>query len=113
MFSQKHAYSSQEAADKIGVSKLTLYRWIKKGKIRDVIKDYKNHRIFTDKDLKIIQQFKSEVKPPETKKRGTRKWSREFLALAGSWRDNRSSEEIIHDIYAARHEENSPGDLFP
>ena len=39
--------STQEAARELGVSKATLLRWIKDGKITDVKRDRNNWRVFT------------------------------------------------------------------
>ena len=35
----------------------TILRWIREGKIRDVSRDYKNHRVWTEKDIQEFQEF--------------------------------------------------------
>lgn len=48
---------TQEAADEIGVSKPTLLRWIKDGKISDVRRDRRGWRIFSETDVKKIKRW--------------------------------------------------------
>ena len=50
-------YTTKEAAERIGRSKDTILRWIREGKIRDVSRDYKNHRVWTDKDIRQFQEL--------------------------------------------------------
>ena len=47
--------NTQEAARELGISKPTLLRWIKDGKITDVKRDRNNWRVFTPEDIRRIQ----------------------------------------------------------
>ena len=52
-------YRTAEACQKAGLSKSTLFRWLKDGAIDDVPnKDRNGRRLFTEKD---IQRIRSEV----------------------------------------------------
>lgn len=99
----KQFYTTKDVIESVGISRLTLYRWFKAGKIPEVSKDYKDHRLFTKKDIDNIKHFKTRRLLPQAKKKQRNK-SMDFLALAGSWQDARSAEEIIKDIYSIRHE---------
>jgi excisionase family DNA binding protein len=48
--------STQEAAHELGVSKPTLLRWIKDGKVTDVKRDRNNWRVFTADDVRRIRE---------------------------------------------------------
>lgn len=45
-----------EAARELGVSKATLLRWIKDGKITDVKRDRNKWRVFTAEDIRRIRE---------------------------------------------------------
>ncbi len=49
-------FNTQEAARELGVSKATLLRWIKDGKITDVKRDRNNWRVFTPDDIRQIRE---------------------------------------------------------
>ncbi len=51
-------YSTQEAADRIGVSKATLLRWISSELIRDVERDQRGWRIWSDEDIARVKRFR-------------------------------------------------------
>ena len=52
-------YRTSEACQMAGISKATLFRWLKVGILEDVVcKDRKGWRLFTEDDIKRI---KSEV----------------------------------------------------
>ena len=52
---------TQEAAEEIGVSKPTLLRWIKDGKVRDVHRDRRGWRVFSESDVKTIKKWAETV----------------------------------------------------
>lgn len=54
--------NTQEAARELGVSKATLLRWIKDGKITDVKRDRNKWRVFTPEDIRHIRE-KMELTP--------------------------------------------------
>lgn len=49
-------YSTEEAANKLGISKSTLLRWFKQGRIEEVRRDRNGWRVFTGADLKAIRK---------------------------------------------------------
>lgn len=49
-------YSTEEAASKLGISKSTLLRWFKQGRIEEVRRDRNGWRVFTGADLKAIRK---------------------------------------------------------
>lgn len=51
-------YTTKKVAEIIGVHKNTLLNWIKSGKVEDVGKDWKDYRIWTDRDVERVKQFK-------------------------------------------------------
>ncbi|MFL6760104.1 MerR family transcriptional regulator [Sphingomonas sp.] len=58
-------YSMGEAAKKIGVHKLTLYRWEREKKIPPA-KRYarKNERVYSDEDIQRILEWKDAIVDP-------------------------------------------------
>jgi excisionase family DNA binding protein len=48
-------YRTSEACKKTGVSRATLFRWLKAGILEKCYKDRRGWRIFTEEDLKIIR----------------------------------------------------------
>jgi c-di-GMP-binding flagellar brake protein YcgR len=51
-------YSTLEAAKKIGVSKSTLFAWFKNGKVKDVARDHRGWRIFTEEDIHRLREYR-------------------------------------------------------
>lgn len=49
-------YSTEEAAEKLGISKSTILRWLKQGRIDEVRRDRNGWRVFTSADLKAIRK---------------------------------------------------------
>ena len=54
-----------EAAKKAGISKATLLRWLKDGKIPEVARDVRGWRVFTVKDVEKIRKYANQITPPE------------------------------------------------
>lgn len=52
------AYSTAEVAKKLGISKSILLRWFRIGKVKDVGRDSKGWRIFTEEDVERIKEQK-------------------------------------------------------
>ena len=48
-------YSTTETCEKTGISRATLFRWLRKGVLKELRKDRKGWRLFTDDDLNKIQ----------------------------------------------------------
>jgi DNA-binding transcriptional MerR regulator len=58
-------HSMAAAAQRIGVHKMTLYRWEKSGKIRPAKRLARtNERVFTDEDIEQIIRWKELVIDP-------------------------------------------------
>ncbi len=53
-------FSTIEAANCIGVSKNTLLRWLDEGLIDDVQRDWRNWRVWMQRDIERIKAFKLE-----------------------------------------------------
>ena len=51
----QHFYGTTETCQKTGISRATLYRWLRKGLISKQRKDRRGWRLFTDEDLQKIQ----------------------------------------------------------
>ena len=58
-------YTTSEVAQKVGVSKKTLYSWLKKGIIDEPDRDYKGYRIWSDEDIKKCLEYKNRRIPAE------------------------------------------------
>ena len=55
----------KEAASRLGVHKLTLYRWEREGKISPAKRfARKNERVYTDDDIRNIQAWKDKIIDP-------------------------------------------------
>lgn len=51
-------YNITHAARKLGVTRQTLYNWIKKGWVKPK-RDYRNYPVLTDGDLKTINEWRN------------------------------------------------------
>lgn len=56
-------YTTAQVAEKVGISKKTLYLWVKKGVISEPNRDYKNHRLWTQDDVEKCMKYKNNVIP--------------------------------------------------
>ena len=50
-----------EVAEIVGISPKTIVRWEKVGKVRKARRDWRGWRIYDDRDLASIQQFRETV----------------------------------------------------
>lgn len=58
-------YSMGEAAKRLGVHKLTLYRWEKQGKIPPARRfARKNERVYSDQEIQAIREWKDRIIDP-------------------------------------------------
>jgi len=53
---REQTYSTDEAAKELGLSKSTLLRWFREGRISDVKRDRNNWRVFTTADIERIRK---------------------------------------------------------
>jgi DNA-binding transcriptional MerR regulator len=58
-------YSIAEAARQIGVSAITLKRWLLDKKVEEVARDRNHWRVFTDADVRRIKAFADKRVPPK------------------------------------------------
>lgn len=56
-------YTTSEVAEKVGVSKKTLYSWLKKGIIDEPDRDYKNYRIWSEDHVNKCLEYKNRTIP--------------------------------------------------
>ena len=56
---------TREAAQLVGVSKNTLLRWFREGRVRDVSRDRNGWRIFREDDVTRIKGYADRTFPPE------------------------------------------------
>ena len=54
-------YNMKEIADKLGVTRQTLYYWFKKGWIKPR-RDYRNYPVFTESDLDKIKAWLDDLR---------------------------------------------------
>lgn len=50
-------YKTQEICSKFDISKATLYKWEKEGLITNVGRDWRNWRVFTEKNIMEIKKI--------------------------------------------------------
>jgi excisionase family DNA binding protein len=63
-------YTTGEAAEQIGRSRDTVLRWIRSGEMRDVEKDGKANRLWTDTDIEELKKVR-DIMLTKKLKRGT------------------------------------------
>lgn len=63
-------YTTTEVAEQAGISRDTLLRWLKAGKVSDPDRDRNGWRIFTEANLKEILRYKNRVVPSPKKSQG-------------------------------------------
>jgi len=54
-------FNLSHTAQKLGVTRQTIYYWIKKGWI-NTKRDYRNYPVFTEKDIEKIKKWKDKLK---------------------------------------------------
>lgn len=63
-----HQYSTAEAARQIGVSAITLKRWLLQKKVSEVARNRNGWRIFMQSDIDRIKEYAQRLTVPEMKK---------------------------------------------
>ncbi len=56
-----------EAAKQAGISKATLLRWLKDGKVPEVARDVRGWRVFTEEEVEQIREYANTISPPNPK----------------------------------------------
>ena len=59
-------YRTSEACMKTGISRATLFRWLKAGVIKKPYRDRRGWRLFTEDDLNKIQEEANRVEAEDT-----------------------------------------------
>ena len=55
-------YYTGEVLKEINITRTTYYRWLKEGKIKDVLKrDRNNKRLFTEGDLQTLKNITNQI----------------------------------------------------
>lgn len=57
-------YTTKYVLDKVGITRLTLYKWLKNGRIPEVARDRNNNRLFSMKNIDKILEYKNLIKKP-------------------------------------------------
>jgi excisionase family DNA binding protein len=55
-------YRTSEACREIGISRATLFRWLKEGVIKELHRDRRGWRMFTEEDLEKIRTEAKQIK---------------------------------------------------
>ncbi len=56
--------STREAAERVGVSRNTLLRWFREGRVADVRRDRNGWRFFSPEDISRIRSYAERQSPP-------------------------------------------------
>lgn len=57
-------FTTKDVIKKVGISRNTLFLWFKDNKIPETKRNRNGHRIFTEKDIKTILNYKNKLTPP-------------------------------------------------
>lgn len=60
----KKLMSVKEAAHEVGVSPITLKRWLLSGKVKEVARNRNDWRVFTEEDVLRIKKFAHKLNRP-------------------------------------------------
>jgi DNA-binding transcriptional MerR regulator len=66
MSKRANLHSLSQAAKKIGVSPITLKRWLLLKKVNEVSRDRNGWRVFTDEDIRRIRSYAERLIPPKS-----------------------------------------------
>ncbi|MEG9862244.1 MAG: MerR family transcriptional regulator [Parvularculales bacterium] len=58
----KTYYQTKEAAEATGISRPTLLRWFREGRVRDVRRDRNDWRLFTKEDIARLKKWSTSVR---------------------------------------------------
>jgi len=58
-------YTTKQILKRVRISRNTLFLWFKQGKIPEVRRNRNGHRIFTEKDIKLILAYKNKLISPK------------------------------------------------
>lgn len=69
-FNGQRYYETSEVCQKAGISRPTLFRWLKRGILPRLHRDRRGWRLFTEDDLKKIQAEANRVEAEDISLRG-------------------------------------------
>lgn len=58
-------YQAAEVARMVGVSKNTLLRWLRQGKVPETARDRNGWRVFSEEDVRRISAYARQIIPPD------------------------------------------------
>jgi len=61
-------YSTNEAAERSGISKNTLLRWIAEGRVPDARRDWRGWRVWSEEDILRLKEFQERTFVPSVRK---------------------------------------------
>jgi len=61
----KNRLYTAEAAKQAGISKATLLRWLKEGKMPETARDVRGWRVFTEEEVDKIRKYANTISPPK------------------------------------------------
>ncbi len=64
MLPPNHRIYTAEAAKRAGISKATLLRWLREGKIKETARDVRGWRVFTEDEVAMIREYANAITPP-------------------------------------------------
>lgn len=64
---RERVFSLKEAAKQIGVSPITLKRWLLAGRVKEVARDRNGWRVFKEGDITRIRKFAGKLELPNKK----------------------------------------------
>jgi len=56
--------TTKDVLQKVGITRPTLYKWLKEGKVSEVARDRNNFRLFTEKNLEEMLSYKNLIRKP-------------------------------------------------
>ena len=57
-------YTTKEVLKRAKITRPTLYKWLKEGKVPEVMRDRNDFRLFTLSDIKKILAYKNLIRSP-------------------------------------------------
>lgn len=91
-------FSASQAAERLGISRSTLLRWFREGRISHVARDFRGWRTFSEEDLTRIQRELGEPVPSEEPPEEYRSRARMRAYLRGVPAFHQMSETLIDEL---------------
>lgn len=57
-------YTTKEVIKIVGISRATLYNWLRSKKVKEVARDRNNYRIFNKQDIGRLLDYKNMIRDP-------------------------------------------------